>query len=202
MRLFTKILIGVTLSALPVFCAPITPTLDTWYGFYWNTTGGQAYGNEVSYVGDAGTTVAATSPGGGPDVSSWTIVVPVGQTYILNVTDLYTSGDTFNVYDNASLLSGTVNSPDPSHLGSQCAGATGNDPVNCISNSYFYHGAFTLTAGSNTITISDVLSAPGTYNGSAAFEFVQGASVPEPATLSLMGLGLLGLFFARRAKRV
>jgi hypothetical protein len=65
-------------------------------------------------------------------------------------------------------------------------GATGSTP-------------FTATASSHTLTFID--ATPGDNQPSAIFDNIQISTVPEPSTLGLIGLGLLGLDAMRRRRR-
>jgi len=202
-----KLLIGLSLTALPALCASFTINntnpANTWYGFYWNAMGGTSLGAIITntpttgaaYLStDSATTVLGSSPSGGTQVSSWTF--DFSSPVLLTVTDLNTDGDSFKVYDNSTLI---LTTSTPLNNGTNC----GNDPAVCVNDSYMSHGSVSVAAGSNVITIVNLTVNDQSPSGSAAFELTGNVSsaVPEPTTLSLMGLGLGGLLLGWRRKR-
>ena len=219
MKFIYKLLIGLSLTALPAVCASFTinntNAANTWYGFYWNEMGssgtcgsgttypcGTAFGNIITnspttgaaYLStDSATTVLGSSPSGGIQVSSWAF--DFSSPVLLTLTDLNTDGDSFKVYDNSTLI---LTTSTPLNNGTNC----GNDPAVCVNDSYMSHGSVSVGAGSNVITIVDLTVNDQSPSGSAAFELTGNVSaVPEPTTLSLMGLGLGGLLLGWRRKR-
>ena len=172
--------------ALPGFSSAVL--YDRWYDFAWTGTPTvQALGGIAGYTGVNGTTIYGTTcVGSAPCADPWTFTGAA----LLKVQDLYTDGDRFRVYDGVTLLGDTTVPVDD---GTYC----NNDPSLCTSG-VFSHGAFALGAGSHSITIYTINQATGFYGGVAVFRV---ESIPEPATLSLIGLGLAAFAFRRRAQR-
>ena len=116
-----------------------------------------------------------------------------------------TIGTTYNVL---TLLADT-RSNDPGNLADRSITVT-DGGANSINQPYAYPagspnlggyvlGTFTANANTQTIT-QEVFNSNGQTAG-AQFNAVLVAAVPEPATLSLLGLGAIGLLSRRRAKK-
>ncbi len=227
MRFFSRLVVGLSLAALPAFCAPLALNgANDWYGFYWNNTytptspgvfpgayssipsgTGTAYGQEGmgGIVGTYGpTTIKAASPSGGPDSATFTVGGAGGTT--LKVTDLATPGDYFAIYDNGVLLGSTNSVPQQAtyYCGYNTSPNMGSDPAACFVDPNMSHGTFAVTAG-DVITI---VVASNNFNGSGTAAFQLGGTgggggggVPEPTTLSLMGIGLGGMLLGWRKQR-
>jgi hypothetical protein len=109
---------------------------------------------------------------------------------VLKITDAFLKGDSFNVYDFGTLI---LEMPTVLALG-----ACGDDPNNCYGTSGVSYGSMILPAGEHSLTIEVAESPSG--SGAAYFRIDPVVGVPEPLSIMLLGLGLLGLGAIRRSR--
>ena len=167
------IVTGVSLLALsaPSHAGPIT--VGSWVGFCFAGVG-------------SGATAGCQNDASQTSGNSFTFNL-LGSG-LLRVVDAFNRGDRFDVFDGATLLFSTSLVP----IGS---GST-TDPDTAFADPTYSSGSILLGSGAHSINIR-VTASP--FGGGGAYLEVSNA-VPEPATLSLLGLGLAGLGFVRRRK--
>ena len=139
-----------------------------------------------------------------PAGTSWQITLT--GTGTLTVTDLEDNGDQFQMFDNGNPMTAAAS---PFTAAGQNPGWTspgngdtsvpapiavklGEDINAALGNTDFSSATFALTPGVNVIT-GDYIGSVG--NGDMAFI---AEATPEPSSLALFGIGLLGLLFAFR----
>ena len=113
---------------------------------------------------------------------------------MLKITDAFLKGDRFEVYDFGSLVLTTpfVIAEDQSGYG------CGSNPALCYGLDDVSWGSHSLAAGSHSLTIG-ILASP--FNsGAAYFRIDRIVATPEPLSIMLLGLGLLGLVAIRRSR--
>jgi hypothetical protein len=168
-------------------------SIGPYYEFYFGQDGSFATpGNGgTNLTGIGGGAVTAQNPGAQP----WTITI-VAPT-VLYVFDAFLRGDVFEAFANGNSLGQTSA---PFNIGQQCST---NLPVCAATGGST--GQFLLGAGSYDITLQAV-SSP--FNAGAGYFWFGprgaiggGGEVSEPATLALLGAGLLGLAAVRRRSR-
>ena len=204
MKLFPKMFLGLALVTLPAFCGSIGPS--EWYTFSWNGgvgTNAFGLGPAASYTGALGTPISGISCIGSGPCDSFLQPFTFSGSAILYVQDLFFAGDQFQIYDNGALLAGVNTTSTPISGGLSC----GDDPIGCPSPKWS-SGSFSFGAGSHAISIKVVAEAIGFTTGRGVLELLptvpvapSPSAVPEPATLSLMGLGLGALLIGRRFRQ-
>jgi hypothetical protein len=173
-----RFLLGSVLAFSAAAAAMAGPVFqDTWYAFGFNGPG--------SFATDGTSTTPTTNPVAAiADAPPWTFTA-VGPV-VFTVLDLFLSVDQFDVFNN-NVLIGSTSAP--------VAGGTAGDDIGlAFADPNYSRGNFVLGAGSHSITIQQTAG----QDGAAVFRFTQVTEVPEPMTLALLGIGLLGLAAARR----
>ena len=185
----SRFVVGLALAALPAMCSTILPD-GSWYSFGWSgLPTASTFGGFPTFTGSLGTTIKGTPAG----TVSWEFTGPA----TIFVQDLFFDGDQFQIFVDSSSLGVTSATPDSAQP------SCGNDPAGCTA-ARFSSGTFNVVgAGAHSLTISVIEETNGLPNGAAVFRLsgLAAPEVPEPTTLGLIGLGLVGLAFRWRSKR-
>jgi hypothetical protein len=155
----------------PLHAGPVTVDAG-WYGF--------------CFAGD-GSPATAGCQNDGIDITGNTITFEAITPVLFKITDAFDYGDTFDVWINL-LLSFTTPTV-------AVGGGSVSNPDLAFADPGYSHGSLLLAAGSYSINI---LVNYSPWSGGGAYLEVETASVPEPTTMLLLGLGFVGLAGMRR----
>ena len=159
-----------------------TITTDgAWYEFVFEGAGSPAFAGGTADPGTNPDSVAL-------DDAPWTF----SGAAVLNILDLFNSGDRFEAFDGAVSLGLTSQASE--------GGSCSSDITCALGDSRYSFGTFALGAGDHSITIL-VDSTP--FNGGAAVlqAVATEAQAPEPGTMLLVGAALSVLGLARRSRK-
>jgi hypothetical protein len=182
-RIIAAVLLLTVVFALPAFAGPIDISSNKWFEFKFGQEGSGATGcaSGGCIASTAGNSVFLDDP-------AWTF--NLGLSAELKITDAFFKGDSFKVYDFGVLI---LEMPTVLALG-----ACGDDPDNCYGTAGVSYDSVSLQAGDHSLTIQVAQSPLGT--GAAFFRIDRIVAAPEPVSLMLLGLGLLGLGAVRRSR--
>jgi PEP-CTERM motif len=158
------------------FAGPITA--NQWYGF--------------CFAAGAGNAATAGCQNQAADTSGNAFTITLATPGLLKVTDAFVFGDIFDVFVNG-VLSFTT--------GGGVAGPTTSDPDVAFNSGNYDKGSVALPIGNYSIDVFTRVT-PGGIGGAylQVLDNQPDGTVPNPGTLSLVGLGLLGLGLRRRAQ--
>jgi hypothetical protein len=172
---------GIGIVAPSTHAAPIET--NTWYTFCF-----EGIGSPLTAID--GCALGANPPDANPVLDApdppWTITT--AGSAILSVLDGFLSGDQFDIHDFVEDL-GNTSTPTAN---SDCS----SDITCAFNNPAFSRRDYPLLAGGHSFTGTQIAGVPG----AGFLEVIQVTPATEPASLALIGSGLLGLLLARRCK--
>jgi len=179
--IIAAVLLSTVAFALPASAGPIDISSNKWFEFYFGQEGSWAAGcaGMACVESGAGNSVFLDEP-------AWTF--QSASSAVLKITDAFLKGDSFNVYDSGALI---LEMPTVLALG-----ACGDNPDQCYGTDGISYDSIILPAGDHSLTIQ-VAQSPS-YAGAAYFRIDRIVATPEPLSIMLLGLGLLGLGAIRR----
>jgi hypothetical protein len=183
--IIAAVLLSTVLVALPALASQIDDYIDgPWMKFLFPQGAGQDATGSCNncYPDLTAPTVDLESP-------SWDFSLAGMAEF--RITDAFLRGDSFEVYDGGILK---LTTPSVAQNVS-----CGSDPAICYGLADVSWGLFTLGSGSHSLTIKTAAS-PYTGGGAAFFRIARIISTPEPLSLMLLGLGLLGLGAIKRSR--
>jgi hypothetical protein len=187
--IIAAVLLATVVFALPAPAGSIDGYIDgPWMKFLFGSNGSLAYGEctAASCEQMYGTNYVDLGE------SPWQF--DVTSPAMLKITDAFLKGDRFEVHDFGSLVLTTPYVAAEDLYGYGC----GSNPELCYGLTDVSWGSLSLAAGSHSLTIR-VLESP--FNsGAAYFRIDRIIGAPEPLSLILLGLGLLGLGAIRRSR--
>lgn len=177
--------IGFFVFAPAVSAGPILPNL--WYEFGFANAGIAATGCDPADPAGPFCIPSGGTPSLFLDAPPWTF----NGGAVLTVTDAFTSGDRFELFDFGTSI-GLTSLPSAAAV-VDC----GDDPEVCLATPGISTATFALANGAHSITLVPVLSPGG---GGAGYLRATVAAVPEPGSLLLAALALLSVYSVRRLR--